>query len=232
MAQKKSALTELKKKNDEKSYRAWLSESGASPQGERLDAIASAKVDAAFNSRSRGASLESLANGNLQRSGYADYLKSQDIYKTEHALSSADEVAAITELKNLSGYGKYLAKYNAIQEDIKKQVTDILVEDRCFDKDKAYRYAMGHGLSEENANLVATNATRLSMERVTKDAINYARKYDFSKDLAKKYAKRLGLNEYYSSLVADGVYRYYDDASAYYESLNAEEYENIVTSKK
>ena len=211
MAQKKYSIEERYKKNNPKSYATWLAENGVSAEGEGLDKIAAALSNNILKSPKVGASFESLAMDNLDKSGYANYLKSQQTAKTENLLKSAEGAVAEANYKNASGYGKYLSKYKSLQDNIASNVTELLVDERCFDPQKAFRIAIEHGLSEENAKLVSSSATTEAMEKVAKEAISYARSHNYSRSLARRYAKKLGLNDAYAEKVANEVYLTYND---------------------
>jgi hypothetical protein len=224
-------IDELLKKNDKKSYAAWLAESGSYPENERLEAVADASLPSLKRKRAGGVSFEKLAMDNLDKSGYADYLKSQAKEKDDFLMRSAEDRAISAELKSISGYGRYLSKYDSVQQSIKDTVTELLINERCFDSERAYSLAVSHGLNEENARFVSANATRLAMEKIAKDAIAYARRYNFSKDLTRKYAKKLGLNNRYINKVVNELYPY-NDTSVSYDHIDTDEYENELYSSK
>lgn len=231
MAKKKLQipLTESEKKNDAISYGAWVAEEGLNSDAAASGLRANALTKMAFDTPDRGVTADKLYSDNLKRSGYADYLKSQDGRAATKEMARAEEKRLVTEYKNKSGYESYLKGYNAEQKQISESLIDELAKEFCFDSDTAYERAVEKGLSKENSLFLASGGVRAAMKKAALNIIEFAGKKGYTPNLAWRYAKSVGLSDSYAKMVRDSVSKSLNEyEKTLFSGLSAEEYEELL----
>ncbi len=224
----KELYTEELKKNAADTYNQYLAKNGIDSRSGYLDAVANAKVSRELSDISRGSIAESLFTSGLSKSGYADYLKGlrEDDYSQN--LSRAEREAAIADYKNASGYEKYLADYEKIQNEISNTFIEAFSKGDIFDYDEAYKQAVAAGLNKEFATSAATRAIDAAIENTIERAIAFAKINSLSSKRAKEYAKSLGLSDFYADKVYQAISNFNENEKEYFSSMTPDEYYQYI----
>ena len=219
------------KENAKKSYASYIGENDNFGKEGYGDAIRKIETEESLASTDYGALSESLSGAGLSVSGYEDYLKSAASRAKEKGALSAQRRLKEAEYENVSGYGKYISDYNALQSKLSQSVIDAIIEQGSFDYDDAFRMAADAGIAEDMAYYTATRGVALSRKKAINDAITFAKLNGLSPLRAKKYAMDMGLDEFYAEQVYDAMSTFSDVEKDYYSSMTTDGYYQYIMSQ-
>ena len=196
-------LEKLKKSNRALDYGSYLASAyetdARTLYGDALDAAAKKR---SLGKAGYGSSGEALSALGLSRSGYADYLGSENERAYERALDEARDAYRIEEGERARSYKEYLAGYEKQQKSKLSAGVKQMLANNFESADEAYRYALAVGMDEERASLLremsaaygASGFRRSSLASRIAVLENISRGY-MSDDEAYQYALALGAPE-------------------------------------
>ncbi len=194
----KRLYEEKLKKNSADSYSMYLAKNGIRSRDDYLDSVAAAGAAKELSEIKNNGMSDSLSAAGLSKSGYSDYLKSENEKTYISAIQKAEREQAVSEYKNTSGYEKYLSDYEKIQNEISKSFIESFGKGDSFDFEKAYAKAVEAGLNNSFAFYAATKGVNAAVKNTVDRAVAFAKLNNLSAYRAKQYAKQLGLPERYA----------------------------------
>lgn len=177
------------------SYADWLKANGVNAEKIYSDSIRDITADYERAKSEYGNKAESLAKLGLTASGYSDYLSANAYSAMQKRKAGARDKYAENEASNRSGYAKYLNEITEGESKAYKSIVSAITNEGILDYEEAYNYAVGAGLSEENAKLAAKTASDMVRRDVRERVIKTIIAQNFNKKQAKEYALALGLDE-------------------------------------
>ena len=99
------------------------------------------------------------------------------------------------ERKNRKGYGEYIEKLEREARDIYENTVASITKAGIMDYEDAYAYAIGAGLTEENAALAAKSAGVAVRKQIWNNAVKTVIEKSYNEKQAREYALLLGLSE-------------------------------------
>lgn len=191
----KTYIQNKAKSSSKESYADWLKSNGVNSEKIYSDSIRDITADYERAKSSYGAAAESLAELALSQSGYSDYLTANAYSAMQKRKAGAMNKYAENEAQNRSGYQSYLKEVSNAEEKAYKSVVSDLTSDGILDYEQAYNYAIGAGLSEENAILAAKTANDTVRKNLKQSAVKTIIAQGLNKKQAKEYALAIGLSE-------------------------------------
>ena len=177
------------------SYADWLKANGVNAEKIYSDSIRDITADYERAKSEYGNKAESLAKLGLTASGYSDYLSANAYSTMQKRKAGARDKFAENEAKNRSGYTSYLNEIIDKEGKAYKSIVSAITSQGIMNYEEAYNYAVGAGLSEENAKLAAKTASDMVRRDVREKVIKTIIAQNFNKKQAKEYALALGLDE-------------------------------------
>lgn len=219
------------KENAKKSYVSYIGENGNFNEESYRDSLRSADTAEKLSSSDYGALSESLYQSGLSSSGYEDYLKTEAYRAAEKEKLTAQRKLKEGEYENIHGYEKYVSDYNSLQTKLSKSVIELIVENRGFDYDEAFKTAVDAGIGEDMAHYTASQGVALARRKAINDAITFAKLNGLSAYRAKKYAMDMGLEEFYAEEVYNAMATFTDVEKDYYSSMSPDGYYQYIMSQ-
>ena len=217
-------LLALKKKNNAKSYAAWLN---GMTRDARIDSSA-AKMTASTNRalQERGIKASPMARG----SGYGEYLLEKARGGYLNQMVGADNALEAAMQKSLGGYQSYIEGIENDRQKLVDSTFKTLLSLGITDIDEAYRRARGAGLTEIDAKDVARSITSATRTELYRKAISTIIAKYYTGRQAEKYAISIGLSSedahelerianILNQLSSNPNYSYSSDYAKYIEEL-------------
>lgn len=194
-------------------------------------AVKSLYADQKRNSASYGQNYRNISNKGLQNSGYAEYINAISSSKYNSGLDRLKDERGTALTKALGGYTSYLQRYADKQTSLKKSVTSQLINNGIVNLNDAVSYAIGQGLSEEDAIAVGNNAYSVNKRKVFNSILEQSASLGLDKDGAIMLAKKMGFTDDDAAEIGEEVSEmmkhYRDISSEYLEYL--EQKSNQIT---
>jgi len=188
-------LKNQKSKNGADTYEEYKNKIGANYNTVYGRGMQSLYVDALKSSPSYKQNYANLENKGLQNSGYKEYLadKNANLYEAKaYSLAAARNNSAS---KTARGYLEYLEKYENEQTRKTKSVMTHLIENSVVDPEIALSYAIGQGLSEEDATAVVKSAYSINRQKVLNSILEQTVSLGLDRDGAVLLAKKMGITD-------------------------------------
>ena len=205
-----------KKAGPNEGYREWVVTNGIDSSKAYRDAVKDISLDYNKAKSEYGTRAERLGSLGLSASGYSDYLGGVAYSEMQRRKQSAKEDYAENEMKNLSGYSKYLKEKSNEKAKLYDNVVSEITASKIIDYDKAYEYALNSGLDEENAASAAKRASDAAHKNLREEVLHTIVVRNFEDSQAREYALAMGLGEYEADELAEYAFRI--NQAAYYSS--------------
>jgi len=217
------------KENEKKSYADWLKSNGVESERIYADSVKDISGDYKRAKSEYGTLAESLWRLGLTSSGYSDYLSGKAYSEMQKRKTDAKALYNENEAKNKRGYSEYIEKLEKKTDESYESTVAAISNAGIMSYEDAYAYAIGAGLTAENAALAAKSAGDAVRKRVREKAIKTIIEKSFNKDQAREYALAVGLGED----VAKELGEYADaiNTHGYYSSEYLDYIKNKVTSE-
>ncbi len=146
------------------SYGDWLASHSTSGRRENeLNAQKNAVISAGARRFSGyGKNAENTGSMGLSGSGYSDFLTDRAVHDVRDSIAEANEEISELEPLNREGYARYLSGIVEKFADRKSDALDKILSLNSADYDAAYLLAKQFGLTEEDAEEVASAGTSFS----------------------------------------------------------------------
>ena len=191
----KTYIQNKAKSSSKESYSDWLISNGINSEKIYSDSIRDITGDYERAKSGYGSLGESLAELGLTASGYSDYLAANAYSTMQKRKMGAKNKYAENEAENRSGYSNYLREISDAASKAYKSVVTAISNEGIMDYEKAYNYAVGAGLSEDDAKLAAKTASDIVRKSIRQSIIKAIVSKGFNKKQAKDYSLALGLSE-------------------------------------
>lgn len=218
-------------KNEKDSYYTYVSKCGTRANEKYHDSLSYADTDLMMKSTNYGALAENLNSSGLNRSGYEDYISSQNVKSYASKLRNADEIRQIGEFRNKTNYKNYISDYETMQLKISESVIKKIASNDIISLEDAYAEAVNAGISKNLAYATAKAGVDKVKESFKKKAVEYAKLNALTAEEAKNYAIEIGLDEDSAKLVYDEISSLTDEEKDFYSNMSAEEYYEYIKSK-
>ncbi len=219
-----------KKAGSAENYKEWVLTNGINSSKTYADTVRDITLDYNRAKSEYGTRAEKLGELGLSASGYSDYLSGKAYSEMQKRKQSAKESYAENEMKNLSGYSKYLSEKKSEAKKLYDNVVSEITASKIIDYDKAYEYAISAGLDDESAAIAAKSASDTAYKNLRNEVLNTIIARNFEESQAREYALAMGLGEYEADELAE--YAFKINQAAYYSSDYLEYLENKKNNKK
>jgi hypothetical protein len=185
-----------KSKADKKTgYADWINLNGINSEGIYRDSLKDINGDYIRAKSEYGTLAERLGQLGLSSGGYSDYLNGKAYSEMQKRKAGAKSAYSENERKNRKGYGEYIEKLEKEARDTYENTVASITKAGIMNYDDAYAYAIGAGLTEENAVLAAKSAGDAVRKQVWNNAIKTVIEKSYNEKQAREYALLLGLSE-------------------------------------
>lgn len=178
-----------------KTYAAYLAEKNPTEKALFEDEYRRIRTEEKTGGAGYGALGESLAEQNLEQSGFAAFLAEKANKSMQNSLSSLEESKRLRAAENEASYEKYLTDYAEKKVKLREDVIEKIRTGGILDAETAYRYAESRGLSEEEALAAAESGNAAAKAALTEKIYRFALEKNLSKKQATAYALALGFSE-------------------------------------
>ena len=184
-----SYIAAKKKENKRLGFSDWLKQNSVStPDGGKLKSAAGELLRA---QNTYGKTAEKLGTNGMLGSGYEKRLAEISRAKAGENFTEAKASLSDKIQKAKTSYQNYLSKNAGLNARIFRSTVNSIKDSSITDYDTAYFYAIGAGLSENDAKAAATAAT---------DAVKKDLKVSISKSIISKKLTELEAREYATTL--------------------------------
>ena len=190
------------------SYGDYILRYGNDPAPVYTNTVRGALVDYERNRAGYGASGEAVGQMGLTASGYAERLDDIATEKRDATLASAEATRIATESENRRGYRDYVEKEAAERARAREDAIADIARLGLSDYERALAYAIGVGLSGEDAAVAAKIGADSVSEETREETLTRVVGYGFAYDTAYRYAIACGYDEETAkklALAADSV---------------------------
>ena len=176
-----------------KSYQEYIMHGGKGAAIVASDRKLSAENNYSRSLSSYGKHAETLAEGGLLGSGYANYINKAAEQKRKNELDMALGGALSIAAQNKASYSEYIEKIAEQSKKEQEKVLNRLEDSMITDYKTAYDMATKLGLSSDAADAVAKLVSETSIKKLSDKAIIDVVDKRMTKEQAQKYAEGLGL---------------------------------------
>ena len=141
-----------------------------------------------------GATAERLYSSGLMRSGYADYLQSENERAYQNEKDALERQKHLAESRALGGYLSYLEDYTKEEKSAMNDLRSRLIASGVVSEDVAYKIGISSGLSDRDARALGRDVYGASRERITKEILNMVVTYRLGTTEAGILAREYGLS--------------------------------------
>lgn len=219
----KKYISNQKIKNGADSFDTYRHKNGLNYNRSYSRAVESLYADKKRNLATYGQNYRDISNKGLQNSGYAEYVsgKAGSDYTSE--ISKLGALRDQAESRALASYAGYLEKYSDKQKALKESVTSHLIKNDVVDLDAAVAYAIGQGLTEEDAIAVGQSVYSVTKQKVFNSILEQVATLGLDKNGAVMLAKKMGVTESdaeeFGSEIEEMLKHYKNVSSDYLEYL-------------
>lgn len=191
----KNYINNKSKAGEKTSYADWLSLNGINSEGIYRDSLKDINGDYIRAKSEYGTLAERLGQLGLSSAGYSDYLSGKAYSEMQKRKAGAKAAYSENERKNRKGYGEYLEKQVKEAREIYENTVASITKAGIMNYEDAYAYAIGAGLTEENAALAAKSAGDAVRKQIWNTAVKTVIEKSYNEKQAREYALLLGLSE-------------------------------------
>lgn len=177
------------------SYGDYILRYGNDPAPAYANTVRGALVDYERGRAGYGALGETVGQMGLSTSGYAERLDEIAAEKRDTTLKVADAVRTATERENRAGYRDYVEKVAEERTAAREDAIADIARLGLSDYERALEYAIGVGLSGEDAAIAAKVGADSVKAETREETLTRIVGYGFSYDTAYRYAIACGYDE-------------------------------------
>lgn len=212
MATKASDLRKRLKEDPILDYAAFVSrETARQGQEDYAQSLLTADREYARSLSGYGTGGVSLERSGLDGSGYADYLDGVAYAQRRKSQDAAERALEGAHREGRQQYADLLMQAVEKGEEKKKAAYNGIIQNGYLRLEDAYHYALGQGISKEDAQSLAALAVKTNMNDTRRQAevIRFCIQCSFYYEQSKLYAQRMGYSEEIASNIADTVSKYF-----------------------